>query len=157
MAIRKIGKRYGGPWYSQCHDRILFESGIHEHFPGISAINKRKGKKKWREYKFRIEVPTYGTRNITIKFYPNKYGTPKVTTDGPSDSPHRYDDDSLCMWYPWDPRERRWIFEDGLLHLLVLIQAHLFREAWWRDNDEWLGPEIPHEQTTDPTECHTGY
>jgi three-Cys-motif partner protein len=24
------------------------------------------------------------------------------------------------------------------------VQAHLFREAWWREHDEWLGPEAPH-------------
>src|SRR2546422_7956217 len=34
--------------------------------------------------------------------------------------------------------------------------AHLFREAWWRETDEWLGPEAPHapapkERTRGPT------
>ena len=35
-------------------------------------------------------------------------------------------------------------FHDGLLVLLNYIQAHLFREAWWREKGEWLGPEAPH-------------
>jgi hypothetical protein len=33
------------------------------------------------------------------------------------------------------------VFEDGLLALINHIQAHLFRKAWWREHDEWLGPE----------------
>jgi hypothetical protein len=48
------------------------------------------------------------------------------------------------MWYPQDPDAHRWVFEDGLLVLLGLIAAHLFREAWWRETGEWLGPEAGH-------------
>jgi hypothetical protein len=36
------------------------------------------------------------------------------------------------------------VFEDGLLALLNHIQAHLFREAWWREHGVWLGPQAPH-------------
>jgi hypothetical protein len=54
--------------------------------------------------------------------------------DGPRESPHRYPDGSLCMWYPQDPPEQKWVFDDGLLALLNYIQAHLFREAWWGEN-----------------------
>lgn len=53
---------------------------------------------------------------------------PKVFADGPDDSPHRYQNGSLCMWHPDDPPEQKWIFQDGLLALLNQIQAHLFRE-----------------------------
>lgn len=69
---------------------------------------------------------------------------PVVTADGPTDSPHRYDEHRLCMWLPGDPTEQRWVFEDGLLALLGMASAHLFREAWWRETGEWLGPEAPH-------------
>ena len=66
-------------------------------------------------------------------------------------SPHRYDDNgTLCIWYPNDPPEQKWEFEDGLLALINHIQAHLFREAWWREHDEWLGPEAPHAQRKEP-------
>jgi len=48
------------------------------------------------------------------------------------------------MWHPGDPPEQQWLFADGLLALLNIIQAHLFKEAWWREMGEWLGPEAPH-------------
>jgi hypothetical protein len=46
------------------------------------------------------------------------------------------------------------VFEDGLLMLINLIQAHLFKEAWWRETGgreggEWLGPEAPHDLPKD--------
>jgi hypothetical protein len=69
---------------------------------------------------------------------------PRVIADGPTDSPHRYGNMRLCMWHPGDPREQRWEFDDGLLALLGMTSAHLFREAWWRETGEWLGPEAPH-------------
>lgn len=91
----------------------------------------------------RREVPHYETRTVEIRFT-DWSRTPTVFADGPNESPHRYSDGSLCMWYPHDPPEQKWVFADGLLALLNLIQAHLFREAWWRETGEWLGPEAPH-------------
>ena len=64
--------------------------------------------------------------------------------DGPTESPHRYQDGTLCMWYPQDPKERRWTFSDGLLHLIGLIQVHLIREHLWRETGDWPGDEAPH-------------
>jgi hypothetical protein len=90
-----------------------------------------------------MEVPYYEPRNVEIRFE-NWSRTPKVFVDGPDDSPHRYTDGSLCMWHPHDPPEQRWVFSDGLLALLNYVQAHLFREAWWRETGEWLGAEAPH-------------
>lgn len=74
--------------------------------------------------------------------------TPRVYADGPEDSPHRFEDGGLCMWYAPDPREQRWVFRDGLHALLAHIAAHLFKEAWWREYDQWLGPEVPHAGTS---------
>jgi hypothetical protein len=48
------------------------------------------------------------------------------------------------MWYREDPPEEKWVFEDGLMMLINYIQAHLFREAWWRETGEWLGPAVSH-------------
>jgi hypothetical protein len=67
-----------------------------------------------------------------------------VLVDGPKDSPHRFGDRSLCMWHPRDPFDQRWVFQDGLVALLGYVIAHLFREAWWRETGEWLGPEAGH-------------
>jgi hypothetical protein len=96
-----------------------------------------------------VEVPFYGeTRNVEILFE-NWSRIPRISVDGPTDSPHRYSAHRLCIWYPDDPVEQKWVFEDSLLMLINHIQAHLFREAWWRqtggyDGGEWLGPQVPH-------------
>jgi len=96
-----------------------------------------------------MEVPHYESRRVEISFT-DWSRLPVVRVDGPS-SPHRYDDrGSLCMWYPDDPPERRWVFGDGLLALLNIIQAHLFKEAWWREYGEWLGEEAPHAPVKEP-------
>jgi hypothetical protein len=95
-------------------------------------------------------VPYYEPRNVEIRFE-HWSRVPSIVIDGPS-SPHRYkaDGDSLCIWHPQDPPEQRWIFEDGLLALINHIQAHLFREAWWRETGEWLGPQAPHGPVKEP-------
>lgn len=145
MVVRK-GKPYGGPWYNDYRKLMIFERGAKEQFPSLKAVNKRTGRKLCMEYSLTIDVPEYESRQIVIKMGTGYGSVPKVITDGPTNSPHRYDEDDgeLCIWYPKDPKECRWISSDGLLHLLVLIQAHLFREAWWRETGEWLGPEVPH-------------
>jgi len=151
MVAKRIGKRYGGPWYSQYSIRMNFELDVNDHFSQITVENVREGHKLWREYRLVVDVPGYEQRIVTVKLFPNKNKSPRVKVDGPSDSPHRYDDGHLCMWYPMDLKENRWIFSDGLLHLLVLIQAHLFREAWWREKNEWLGPEKLHNENIELT------
>jgi len=152
MVARK-GKPYGGPWYSNYRELMAFERGTTEQFTSLKSANKRSGREIWREYSLTIDVPEYESRKVVIKLKPGSDNIPRVKADGPTSSPHRYDnsDGELCMWYPWDPKENRWVFADGLLHLLVLIQLHLFREAWWREtggnNDgEWLGAEMPHDE-----------
>lgn len=80
---------------------------------------------------------------------------PLVLVDGPTSSPHRYYVEGkgyvrLCLWYPWDPREKKWGLEDGLLQLLTLAKNHLIREAYYQEeikkngSADWLGPEAPH-------------
>ena len=145
MVVRRIGKRSGGPWYSSFNTRWIFEQGAVDEYPSLTAKNQRKGGKIWREYRVKICLPGYQvTRSVSIKMYSNIDRIPQVKVDGPGDSPHRYDNGELCMWYPKAPKTERWVFSDGLLHLLVIIEAHLFREAWWREKGEWLGPERSH-------------
>lgn len=99
-------------------------------------------------YRLTVEVPGYDPRTVEILFPKSSPSTPRVYADGPDESPHRYrfenEDSRLCMWYPDDPPEAQWVFADGLHHLLGLIAVHLFREAWWREYDVWLGPVSPH-------------
>ena len=100
------------------------------------------------KYTATVTVPFYEAREVTFFLLPDER-EPKVLVDGPSSSPHRYPDGSLCMWHPSDPAAHRWRPEDGLLDLLDATVDHLFREAWWREHDEWLGPEAPHEPSAE--------
>lgn len=94
-------------------------------------------------------MPYYEPRQVEIRFE-NWSCIPTIKVDGPG-SPHRYDTNgTLCIWHPHDPPEQQWVFEDGLLALINHIQAHLFREAWWREKEEWLGPEAPHAPRKEP-------
>ena len=95
-------------------------------------------------YTIPMSVEGYEDRLVTVELGRYINELPRIRADGPGDSPHRYSDGSLCIWYPDDPPEQRWKFSNGLMELLVLIQQHLFREAWWRETGEWLGPEVPH-------------
>jgi hypothetical protein len=95
-------------------------------------------------YTVTIDVPHYEPRRVEIGFQPWTRNTPRVTTDGPEESRHRYPGGELCMWYPSDPRDAKWVWDDGLLALLVHVQLHLFREAYWRENGFWPGPEFDH-------------
>ncbi len=145
MVAKRIGKPQGGPWYSSFKSRQLFERGAVDEYPTLKASNNRKGAKLWRQYHVDIFLFDYDVlRAVTIKAFANTGIPPEIKVDGPEESPHRYSDGQLCMWYPWTNKSERWIFEDGMLHLLVLVEAHLFREAWWRETGEWLGPEHPH-------------
>ena len=90
-----------------------------------------------------VPVPYYKARRIRILFS-GRSQVPRVIASGPEESPHRYSDGSLCMWYPDDPMERRWVLDDGLLILIGLAMAHLFREAWWRETGQWAGEEVAH-------------
>lgn len=147
MAVRSVGKPGGGPWYSVFKACQHFERGAAEQYPSLTVANRRRGAKLWREYRLKIRLDEYDvTRSVTIKMFPSPSSMPEVKVDGPDDSPHRYDTGQLCMWFPWTDKSERWTFADGLLHLLVMTEAHLFREAWWRETGEWLGPELPHEQ-----------
>lgn len=139
---RSYGKRGGGPWYGTDRDRLLFERGAKHAFPSLRSKTCRK---VGRCYTLEVEVPSFGTERIEIRFAKTAPETPAVRVlDAPANSPHRYDDGTLCMWYPLDDEESRWVFEDGLLSLIGLTIAHLFREAYWRETNEWLGPEAPH-------------
>jgi len=149
--MRRIGKRRSGPWYGEERERVFFELNAFRYFPTLQRQYTRLDSEgPGCLYCVRIEVPFYETRHIQIFFV--AYGTgdvPIILADGPTESPHRFSDfdrKRLCIWYQEDPRDLRWTRQDGLVHLLGLIRAHLFREAWWRDTGygEWLGPQAPH-------------
>ena len=131
--------RNKGPWYGLTVVRLNFERGVKSQFPNLTGGRVKGG------YEYRVTMPVsyYEPRKTRIRFN-GMANIPSVFVDGLQDSPHRYPNDSLCMWYPDDPVEHRWVFDDGLLALLGLVMAHLFKEAWWQETGEWLGEEVPH-------------
>ena len=137
-------KRYGGPWYGNDSRCAFFEHGVKQQFPTLRGITRKSGSKAGRTYKALLDVPHYEQRQVEIFFSKQTPSLAKITADGPTDSPHRYSERELCIWYPGDLDSEKWVVEDGLLMLLGLIIAHLFREAWWRETGEWLGPEKGH-------------
>jgi hypothetical protein len=135
------GKRRGGPWYGEFRERMIFERGARTAFPSMKTNDGRGGGYTVSAF---VGVPGYEDRRIQIVFGREHLQTPRVFANGPSESTHRYSDGSLCMWYPPDPEDQRWVRNDGLLELIGHTIRHLFCEAWWRETGHWLGPEAPH-------------
>lgn len=134
-----LTNRNRAPKYARTAARLIFEQGVQSQFPDLQRIPLSGGV----QYVATVPVPHYEARRIRIRFLGNS-DVPVVLADGPDQSSHRYHDGSLCMWYPDDPVENRWVFEDGLLALMGLVMTHLFREAWWRETGEWVGAEVSH-------------
>lgn len=89
------------------------------------------------------EHPTYSTYGLPWSDYPRVFADPGAA------SKHRMPDDSLCLYYPWDPAPRRWRYENGLIQLFEMVADHLHKERWWRhtggdENAEWLGEDAEH-------------
>lgn len=142
------GKRAGGPWYGDEGLRAVFERGARQLHPTLQRKFVHDGEDAGLHYTVLLEVPGYATREVELRFPAGWSATAvRIHVDGPDDSPHRYDTGALCVWYPNDPRDRRWERRDGLAQLLDMIAVHLFKEAWWRESGEWLGDEAPHDQT----------
>lgn len=91
-----------------------------------------------------VNPPGVDARHVTIVFSPRSPEIPRVFVDGPAESPHRYSGGELCMWWPFDGADQRWLRRDGAAALLGHIVAHLVREEWWRRTGEWVGNEAPH-------------
>ena len=130
-------------WPGTFAERKSFQRDASRRYPTLRGQSIRDGFR----YTLMVPVAGYGTdRAVRIVFAGFE---PAVFVDGPTASPHRYRNGSLCMWYPPDPPDRRWCFDDGLPELINHIALHLFREAWWRETGglnggEWCGDEAPH-------------
>lgn len=134
-------------WYAYPAGRLGFLAELRA--SGVDAIQTKISRtdRKHRggfQVELDLTVPGLPSRHVRIVFA-GPGSDPSVYSDGPADSPHRYADGSLCMWYPWDPESGRWILRDGAGALLGHITAHLLREEWWRKTAEWIGDEAPHD------------
>jgi len=87
--------------------------------------------------------PGYDTFGLAPEDFPRVHAEPGVA------SPHRYSDDALCLWSPFDPIRLRWHHELGLLDLIEITRRHLGMERYWRMTSGhrggvWLLPDAPH-------------
>jgi len=123
------------------------------------------GQRKYARVAYALTVPVaeFESRAVELHFR-RTATTPELTrvyADGPTDSPHRYAPHpkdpgarpSLCIWYPDDPPEQRWVAADGLLSLIEMTRVHLFKEAYWRETGEWLGEEVSHDERRGGKAC----
>jgi hypothetical protein len=135
-------------WYENFRYRLRFEAFARQAFGSLSCTQTGKGAKAEIVYVLTVSVPEYPeSRTIRIRLANHKKPTVvAVSVDGPTSSPHRYTDGSLCMWYPDDGTELKWRPEEELLGLIQYVRVHLFREAYWRQYKYWPGPEAPHGQ-----------
>ena len=135
-------------WYTDMQARLRFERGARLRHPDLTASATGRGLGATVSYRVTVQVPEYESRRVrvTVRNGVSPYGV-EITADGPSDSPHRYSDDALCIWDPRDPDELKWTASDGLDELLTHVAMHLFKEGYWRETREWLGPESPHAVT----------
>lgn len=138
-----LRRNSSGPWYGRDLDRLKFERFVRCDLAGLRSGPKQDGQ-GWC-YKLRVEPPGCPSRFVRIEFRLGSPRQPRVFVDGPEDSPHRYEDGSLCMWFPEDGLDRRWVFEDGLHALVGQVQTHLIKEYLWRKLGEWPGEEAPHQ------------
>jgi hypothetical protein len=139
-------------WEQNLPVRLRFEKGVRDLFPDLTR--RPVGSRKYARIAYGLTVPVadYEPRKIELRF-PKTTPEPspaRIYADGPEASPHRYGPTpkdprlALCVWYPEDPPERRWVWQDGLLSLVEMVRIHLFKEAYWREKAVWLGEEAPH-------------
>lgn len=139
------------PWFAKPAPRIQF---IRE-LSGVKDVRLLKDKSAPGGFSvgFNLQPTGVPQRSVTISFSRRSPASPRVHVNGPADSPHRYGDGSLCMWFPGDPRELRWVPADGAAELVVRIGVHLMKEEWYRHTGEWIGGEVKHgprDEANDP-------
>jgi hypothetical protein len=140
-------RRGGGAWFDHFVDVVRFIGIARTAFPGLRVRTTAEG----LEFRVQVALERYEPRTVRVTFRRTSPRYPRVTTDGPTESRHRNRDGTLCLWYPDDGAERRWVFEDGLPQLLAIVTLHLFKQAHWRrtgghEGGEWLGDEVHDEQ-----------
>ncbi|ROP44379.1 MULTISPECIES: hypothetical protein [unclassified Rathayibacter] len=140
------------PWFAKPAPKIRFVRDL----AAVDAVRVAKSTYAVGfRVEFELEPDGVPRRKVSIDFSRNSPNTPRVHVDGPEESPHRYSDGTLCMWYPGDPPSAKWLPRDGAAQLITRIGVHLIKEQWFRQSGEWIGPEITHERhdsANDPRE-----
>lgn len=131
-------------WFARPAPRILFQRQLTACEVPVRIVRPPRRHRGGFALAIQLHVPDVPEQTVTIVFDPLASVVPHVYTDGQSESPHRYADGSLCMWYPGDSAEQRWTRRAGPSALLGHTIAHLLREEWWRRTGEWPGAEVGH-------------
>jgi hypothetical protein len=132
------------PWYAAPARRIRFLRAITDVDNKANAIKPQRAYRGGFGLQLSIQPAGLPLRHIEVNFSPRSPDVPHVFVDGPDESPHRYPDRSLCMWYPYDPPEARWWPTDGPETLIGHVAAHLIKEEWYRRTGDWPGEEVSH-------------
>ena len=138
--------RYRGPQYASILARLNFERGVKGQFADLSTATVRPTAKVPGGYRVQRHRASSALRGTKDPYSIQGYDRTCLLSLRMVHRSHRTAtrNNSLCMWFPEDPIDCRWVFEDGLLNLIGLAMAHLFREAWWRETGEWAGEEVGH-------------
>lgn len=141
-------------WFERPAGRILFLREL-EGLDMVRMVTDAKHRDGF-SLLFKLQPIGLPPRRARITFSRALPDTPKVWVDGPSESPHRYEDGALCMWHPEDLPAKRWVRRDGAAVLVAHIAAHLLREEWYRKTGDWKGDEVTHgpvDERNDPAEA----
>lgn len=123
-------------WYAKPAPRVLFQRQLAACGVPVRVIRPPRRQRGGFALAVGLRLPDIPDQTVMIVFGPAASAVPYVYAGECSESPHRYPDGSLCMWYPGDPAEQRWTRRDGPSALLGHIVAHLLREEWWRRTGE---------------------
>ncbi|MDQ3678205.1 MAG: hypothetical protein M3401_15650 [Actinomycetota bacterium] len=143
-------------WEQNLPLRLRFERAARAAYPNMRCTTVGHRRYARVAYIVRVPVAEHAPR-LTELHFRRTSAEPALTriyADGPIESPHRYaphpkdrrQRPSLCIWYPSDSPDLRWVPSDGLLSLIEMTRIHLYKEAYWRETGEWLGEEVPHNQ-----------
>lgn len=128
------------PFARDVRRRIKFESDARK--AGLSFDCRTRG--SVLECRFCIGIPgTLEERQVSASVTDLIPRQARVKIDGPVCARHRFDDDSLCMWWGPDADDARWCISDGLLPLSGHVQEHAWCEAECRAGRPWPKEEAP--------------
>lgn len=133
-------------WFAKPARRLLFVAELADTGAPARAVRPPRKFRGGFAVRCTVAPPGIEPREVTIVFTAGSPEVPRVFVDGPEESPHRYGDGALCMWWPYDGPDRRWLRRDCPIALLGHVVAHLIREEWWRRTGEWAGDEAPHDR-----------
>ena len=128
-------------WYDDLKARQMFEAGVAGSEYPVLYAGMSDGE---CSYVVSVSVPGYHKSQLVRIVFDGKY--PDIYTPGLTGLRHVFDKASstprLCVWYPFDPPDRKWTFDKGLLQLLDMIKMHLFKEMRYKETGRWPGEEV---------------